>query len=140
MDYSMKRLTSILTLSLVSLPAYAWPEVDHMNMCGSATKVVRGYSGNFRTWNAHDNYVSYLGNNYYLRTNCPKIVAPVKKKGKKSTAKKKQITKAVNKVIKESVKRNKVIKRIFNSKYNEKTDCKRVDRLNSLGLSVQVNR
>lgn len=136
----MKKLTIFLTLTLgglVSFPAYAWPEVDHMNMCGSATKVVRGYSGNFRNWNAHDNYVSYLGNDHYLRTNCPNIVAPVKKNTVKNVTKK-QMTQVVT--VKKAVKTAKSIKRIPKSRYNEKADCKRVDRLNGLGLSVQIIR
>lgn len=133
MDYSIKKLIAVLTLimgGIISIPAYAWPEVDHMNMCGSATKVIRGYSGSFRTWGAHDNYVSHLVNDHYLRNNCPNIVAPVKNYVSKKTTTKTVAKKSINK--------NKEIKRISQSSYDEKADCKRVDRLNGLGLSVQV--
>jgi len=134
-DYSIKKLVVITSLGLgglLSMPAHAWPEVDHMNMCGAATKVVRSYAGNSRSWEARDNYIAQRGDFYYLRTNCPKIKAPVKAPLKK-VLKKKQISKVKTK----AVKKNKEVKRISSASYDEKADCLRVDRLNHLGLAVQ---
>ncbi len=122
--FSMKKwiLGLVLTLgSMVTFPAYAWPEVDHMNMCGSPTKAVQG---GFKSWAQYDQYVAKRGNAYYLRTNCPSIVAPVKK-AKYVPAKKRIIRKSVR--IAKSSKAKNFKRRV---KYDEKADCARVDRMN----------
>jgi len=41
---SIKRLVLALILgmsSVLTLPAYAWPDTDEMNMCGAAVKKMR---------------------------------------------------------------------------------------------------
>ena len=128
--FSMKKwmLGLILTLgSFVTLPAYAWPEVDHMNMCGSATKVVKA---GFTNWAQYDRYVAKRGNGYYLRTNCPNIVAPVKK----SVIKKSYKKSAKKSVRIEKSSKVKAFKRTV--KYDEKADCARVDRMNGYGTKA----
>ncbi|MFW5432510.1 MAG: hypothetical protein ACKE5Q_06960 [Methylophilaceae bacterium] len=128
--FSMKKwmLGLVLTLgSLLTLPAYAWPEVDHMNMCGSATKAVQG---GFTNWAQYDRYVAKRGNAYYLRTNCPNTVAPAKKsapvkKAKYTAVKKRAVRKSVR--IAKSSKARSFKRRV---KYDEKADCARVDRMN----------
>ncbi len=120
--FSMKKWIFGLALtlgSLLTLPASAWPEVDHMNMCGSATKAVQG---GFTNWAQYDRYVAKRGNAYYLRTNCPKIVAPVKTN---KVAYKKAVKKTP--VYAKPVSIKSIVKR---SKYNKKLDCARVDRMN----------
>lgn len=124
--------SSVLTLifalaSFLTLPAYAWPEVDHMNMCGPAAKSVRAYNGGFQGWRVHDNYVSKRGSGYYLKTMCPKTVAPVKKAYKKKVVKKTRIAKSSS---------AKKFKRTV--KYDEHADCARVDRMNGYGAAVKA--
>jgi hypothetical protein len=120
--FSMKKWMFGLVLTLggiLTMPAYAWPEVDHMNMCGSATKAVKG---GFTTWADYDRYVAKRGKAYYLRTNCPNTVAPVKAK---KVAYKKVAKKAP--VYAKTVSIKAIVKR---ATYNEKLDCARVDRMN----------
>ena len=121
--------------SILTLPAYAWPEVDHMNMCGAPTKVVHaGWQG----WGQHDRYVAKRGNAYYLQTNCPTTVAPVKKA---APAKKKVVKRSYRKAGKKSVRIAKSSKaKSFKRKvkYDEHADCMRVDRMNGAGPAVQV--
>lgn len=128
----MKKLifTFIFTVgSLFTLPAFAWPEVDHMNMCGAATKVVRSYAGNSQGYAQRDRYLEKRGNAYYFRTNCPETATPAKKSKvayKVSSAKK---AKSVKKVIKG-----------LRGGYDKHADCVRVDRLNSYGSPVKLKR
>ena len=85
---SIKRLVLSLTLflaSVMTLPAYAWPDTDEMNMCGAAAKNVRSYGGQFRGWAEHDNYIAQRGKGYYFRTNCPESTATKNYKGKNWT-------------------------------------------------------
>jgi len=142
-------LSVILTLgSLLTLPAYAWPEVDHMNMCGSAVKVARVYGGGFKGWKAHDTYTHYRERaGYYYRNNCPGIVAPVKpykKKIKKSVVKKATPTKALK--TKGAAKPVKIAKssrvKSFQRKvtYDKHADCARVDKMNGSGPAVFAKR
>lgn len=145
----MKKLlfAFILTLgSLFTLPAFAWPEVDHMNMCGSATKVVRTYGGNAQSFAQRDRYLAKRGNAYYFRTNCPTTVAPIKKAKSKvaysassgSTAKKaKSVTRKSKKVSKAKTVKS-ITKRLRAGKkgYDEHADCVRVDRMNNYGRPV----
>lgn len=122
--FSMKKWMLVLVLTLgsfLTLPAYAWPEVDHMNMCGSATKAVKT---GFTNWAQYDRYVAKRGNAYYLRTNCPDIVTPVKKV--KYVAVKKTIARKSVRIVKSS--KAKSFKRRV--RYDEKADCARVDRMN----------
>jgi len=71
-------LSLILTIgSLLTLPSFAWPEVDHMNMCGAAAKVSRTYAGNFKGWQSRDRYVAGKAQaGQYYRENCPRTFAP----------------------------------------------------------------
>jgi len=112
----------LVLISFLTLPAYAWPEVDHMNMCGSPTKAVQA---GFKSWAQYDQYVAKRGKAYYLRTNCPNIVAPVKK----SAAMKRRVKKATKRTANYSkaINVNSITRR---AKYNEKLDCARVDRMN----------
>lgn len=143
-NYSIKKTLLVLILTIggfLSLPAYAWPEVDHMNMCGSAVKAVRAYNGGFRSWQAHDKYIAQRGNGYYFRTNCPETNAPIKKVVYKKAVK--NVKKAPVKMEEASEAEIKVkaVKRISKkSHYKEKLDCARVDRVNSIGLAIQVKR
>ena len=126
-------LALFLTMgSFFTLPAYAWPDVDHMNMCGAAAKSVQTYGGNFKGWNAHDIYLFQRGSDYYFRTMCPETVAVKMKKA----AYKKSVKKAPKLII-TSVVEKQVLKRISRSHYNEKLDCARVDRMNGLGMVVK---
>ena len=116
----------VITLgSLLTLPAYAWPEVDHMNMCGSATKAVQG---GFTNWAQYDRYVAKRGNAYYLRTNCPNTVAPTKK----AAYVKKAVVKKSARIARSS--KAKSFKRRV--KYDEKVDCARVDRMNGYNVII----
>ena len=147
-------LSVILTLgSLLTLPAYAWPEVDHMNMCGSAVKVARAYDGEFRGWKAHDTYVNYRERaGYYYRNNCPSIVAPVKpykKKVNKAAVKKAVVKKATStKALKtKGTTRKELIAKSSKAKafkrkvtYDKHADCARVDKMNGSGPAVFAKR
>jgi len=120
--------------SLLTLPTYAWPEVDHMNMCGAAAKPVHaGWQG----WAQHDRYIAKRGNAYYLRTNCPTTVAPVKKaKPYKKVAKVAKVAKARKSVRIAKSSKAKSFKRKV--KYDMHADCLRVDKMNVSGPAVRV--
>ncbi len=164
-------LSIILTFfSFFTLPSYAWPEVDHMNMCGPAAKTSRVYRGEFKGWQSRDQYVA---NNrrvgYYYRTNCPRIVAPAKKvvrKARKVRSKKRsryvtkcRYVKRCTKVKRSNKRRSKRVTRKKRSKkyrtiarsrkarkfkrtvkYDLHADCVQVDRVNSTGSSVKIVR
>jgi len=139
--FSMKKwmLGLALTLgSFLTLPAYAWPEVDHMNMCGSATKAVQSYAGGWKGWAQYDRYVAQRGKAYYLRANCPKIVAPVKKANyapvKKKAVKKSYRNSGTKRLRIAKSSKAKSFKRSV--KYDEHADCARVDRMNGYGAAV----
>ena len=149
---SAKKLVLALMLavgSLITLPAHAWPDVDHMNMCGAAAKTVRAYGGGFQGWNAHDSYIAKRGMPYYFKTMCPetKAVKMKKKKAYKKTMPKKPAVKKptvempkvpMMKKDSETKVNIKAVKRISKSAYNKKLDCERVDRLNLLGMAVTM--
>ena len=144
--YTIKRLIMALILtvgSLISLPSYAWPEVDHMNMCGAAAKVDRAYGGNFKGWVARDRFVTQKRRaGAYYRANCPETVAPVKKASKKKIyvkkAKRTYKKKVVKKVrIAKSSKAKSFRKKV---KYDEHADCVRVDKMNAYGPATRVVR
>lgn len=132
-------LAFIFTIgSLLTLPAYAWPDVDHMNMCGSATKVVRTYGGSAQSFTQRDSYLAQRGNAYYFRTNCPttvasaaapKNVAPITKAKSKKVAYKTSSTASKTKNAKKTVKR-------LRGGYDKQADCERVDRMNNYGRPV----
>ncbi|PID33927.1 MAG: hypothetical protein CR955_00160 [Thiotrichales bacterium] len=132
-------LTLIFTVgSFMTLPAYAWPDVDHMNMCGPAAKMVRSYGGSFQGWAAHDRYLAQRGAAYYFRTMCPETKAS---KMKRKVVYKKPVAKKVRKFKKVAkrpvkVKIAKRTKRIVKSSYNHKQDCIRVDRMNASNSSA----
>lgn len=144
---TFKRLIMALILTLgglISIPSYAWPEVDHMNMCGAAAKVTRAYGGNFRGWAAHDKFVGYKTRaGYYYRNNCPSTKSPVKmaKKVKKVT-KRKVVKKSYKKVVKKTriVKSSKAKSFKKRVKYDMHADCARVDRMNGYGAATRVIR
>jgi len=74
-------ILAISTLSLTILPAQASPEVDLMNRCDTPVKVTRQYTGEFRGWDAHDNYINYRNDSgYYERNYCPEIKAAANQK------------------------------------------------------------
>lgn len=136
---NMKNMKNLLlglfftVTSVLTLPAYAWPEVDHMNMCGTATKVVQSYGGNWKGWNQHDKYIAARGNAYYLRSNCPTIVAPVKSTRVKKASMKAYSKKVVTKRIAKSTKARSFKRTVV---YDMKADCARVDRMNGYGSAV----
>ena len=154
----IKRLVPALILSVgsfLTLPAYAWPDVDHMNMCGAPAKTVRAYGGSHQGWDARDNYISARGMAYYFRTMCPetkavkmkkaaykkpamKNVLNEEKKAVKVTAVKKQPAKEV--VVKKTTEKPKIRAIKKRSTYNHKLDCARVDNLNGTGAVVRVVR
>jgi hypothetical protein len=134
-------LTVILTLgSFMTLPAFAWPEVDHMNMCGPATRVVRAYKGDSQGFVQRDRYIAKRGNAYYYRTNCPNIKAPLTKVASKQS---KTVYKKARQ-IRKTGKAKKIIKKLrhsgYKSTYDEHADCARVDRVNGYGRPVRVVR
>jgi len=161
-------LSLILTIgSLFTLPGYAWPEVDHMNMCGAAAKTSRVYSGNFKGWQARDQYVeSKRRAGYYYRTNCPGIVAPTKKvirkarKVRRKVRRRRAYTKCY--YVKRCVKVKRGKRRVYRKKrakrypriarsskarrfkrtvkYDKHADCVRVDRVNRAGSAVRTVR
>ncbi len=143
---------ALLLGSMVSMPAYAWPDVDHMNMCGAPAKVARSYAGDFKSWAAYDNYVAKRGKAHYFRTMCPQVKA-VKNYKKVANVANKVAKRTAKKAVKRTVKKRAVRKstpRIARStkaksfkrrvKYNEKADCVRVDRMNASGAAVRVVR
>jgi hypothetical protein len=154
----IKRLISALILSVggfLTLPAYAWPDVDHMNMCGAPAKTVRAYSGSHQGWDARDNYISARGMAYYFRTMCPetkavkmknavykkpamKNVTNEVKEAVKDTADKKQPAKEV--VVEKTIEKSTIRTIKKRSTYNHKLDCARVDNLNETGAIVRVIR
>lgn len=74
----MKKLTTaiIFTLTIfLATSAYAWPETDHMNMCGSAAKVIRDYKGNPKAWQNRDLYTESRKAQLYFQANCPETKA-----------------------------------------------------------------
>jgi len=127
----------LLIASVLTLPAYAWPEVDHMNMCGAPVKVDRAYAGGFRGWAAHDIYTNYKRRaGYYYRTNCPGTKAPVK--AKKVYKKKRIVKRATKKTrIARSSKAKSFTRKV---KYDKHADCVRVDGMNRSGPAVRVVR
>ena len=142
---SIERLVLALSVvlgSVMTLPAYAWPDTDEMNMCGSAVKNVRTYEGDFRTWAAHDVYVSHRGSNYYYSTNCPESKATKLKTYWKPGAKMapaKAKTRKVHKLHKVKSYRKHGHK-MHKPKHKKTADCIRTDRLNNSGAIVQRTR
>ena len=144
-DYFMNKptlkkllLSLFLIISgLLTSSAYAWPEVDHMNMCGAASKVSQKYAGNFKGWAARDHYVNKIRRaGYYYKANCPKTVAPAKKSAKKMI-KKAKLVKAKTKRIARSGKAKSFKRKV---KYDKHADCVRVDGMNQSGPAVRVLR
>lgn len=119
----------LLMASLFTTSAYAWPEVDHMNMCGAASKSVRTYNGDFKGWNQHDRFIATNGKRYYAVTGCPNITSPTA--GKSPQLKKRKIKTKKRKTSSRIKKSNKYKAFRKSVKYDEKADCARVDRLNS---------
>ena len=166
--FSAKRLVTALILSVASfitLPAFSWPDVDHMNMCGDPAKTVRAYGGSHQGWDARDHYISTRGMAYYFRTMCPdtkevkmkkaaykkpvlKKVSKEKKEAVEVSNKKKETVKvAADKieptkevVVKKAIKKTPVLGIAKRSSYNHKLDCARVDKMNGTGSIVKVVR
>ncbi len=101
-NLAIKKLVFSLILiigSLFTLPSYAWPEVDHMNMCGSAVKTARAYGGGFKGWNSHDQYVALKSRSgAYYRANCPDTYAPSNVAPTKRIIRKKRIVRKKRRV------------------------------------------
>ncbi len=136
---SIKRLVLALILgigSVMTLPAYAWPDTDEMNMCGAAVKKMRAYSGDHRGWASHDNYIKHLGAQYYYLANCPQSKATKNYKGKDWTPGAKMAVK--HKAHKKHMhKHKKRVMKVHKKKYNKKSDCVAVDRMNTSGPAVR---
>ena len=74
----MKKLSISLIFTLMTVfasSAHAWPEVDHMNMCGAASKVIRDYKGNPQAWQNRDLYTESRKAALYFQANCPETKA-----------------------------------------------------------------
>ncbi|PID45442.1 MAG: hypothetical protein CSB47_08540 [Proteobacteria bacterium] len=74
----MKKFTIPLIVTLMTAftgLAHAWPEVDHMNMCGAAVKVIRDYQGDPKSWNDRDKYTELRKAKLYFQANCPETKA-----------------------------------------------------------------
>ena len=134
---SIKQLLLTLTLTLSSvmtLPAYAWPDTDEMNMCGAAIKTVRNYAGDHQNWNAHDKYIAQRGNTYYQRTNCPQSKATKNYKGNNWSPRAKKMH-VKHKMHKKHIHHKK--HHGHNPKHKNHADCIRTDRLNNAGATVK---
>lgn len=124
----------LITLGgLFTSPVFAWPEVDHMNMCGPAVKVVRAYPGSSQGFAQRDQYLEKRGMAYYFRSNCPEVKTPVKKSKTKRSYLSGKLKNG------KGVKARKITRQLRGS-YDKHADCARVDRLNSYGLPVRVVR
>ena len=75
----------LLTLTITS-PAYAWQEVDTMNMCNQPVQVVRAYNGGAKGWVNRDNFTASQKHAY--ARNCPQVRAPKKVYQKKKVYRK----------------------------------------------------
>jgi len=152
----MKRiLFSMLLLSgLFTAPAYAWPEVDAMNMCNQPVQVVRAYQGGAKGWVDRDSHTATQKRQAFAR-HCPQIKAPVKaykKKVYKKVYKKKAVRKpnACKKCYRKGFRdgyRAASAKRVYKKKrktggyrsHAEKVaDCKRVDWANNASRTKVV--
>lgn len=74
----MKKLSIPLIFMLTTVfmsASHAWPEVDHMNMCGAAAKVIRDYKGNPKAWSNRDMYTESRKATLYFQANCPETKA-----------------------------------------------------------------
>ncbi len=142
-------LAMLLLSSLFVAPAYAWPEVDAMNMCNQAVQVTRIYEGGAKGWRDRDSYAVTRKAQLFAR-NCPQIKAPIKKKVyKKRIHKKKYHRKAKSRKclkcyrkgfrdgyraakLRKSYKKKYKIKRSgYRNHAEEVADCKRVDWANN---------
>lgn len=90
MKHLMKLImTSLLLLgSFLAAPAYAWPEVDTMNMCNQPVQAVRAYQGGAKSWANRD---AATQNRRYYAANCPNVKAPVKSYNKPKKHYKKKV-------------------------------------------------
>jgi len=105
-----KILFAVLLLSgLLTAPAYAWPEVDSMNMCNRAVQVTRAYQGGAKGWVDRDSHAATQKAQAFAR-NCPQIKAPVK------VYKKKAIKKVVRKKV---IRRSKTCKRCYRKGFRD---------------------
>ena len=137
-------LFAVLLLSgLFTVPAYAWPEVDTMNMCNQPVQVTRAYQGGAKGWRDRDSHASTQKRQIFAR-NCPQVKAPVKVYKKKVYKRKvartsKNCKKCYKKGFRDgyraaSGKRVYKKKRItggYRSHAEEIADCKRVDWANN---------
>jgi hypothetical protein len=71
----------------VTPSAYAWQEVDTMNMCNQPTHVIRTYQGDAKGWVNRDHYNATQQHQTYAR-NCPQVTAPKKTNKKKKVYRK----------------------------------------------------
>ncbi|MCK5917630.1 MAG: hypothetical protein KAG34_04365 [Cocleimonas sp.] len=164
-----KRLSIVMLLLTASLtaPAYAWQEVDTMNMCNQPVQVVRAYSGSAKGWSNRDNFTASQKRAY--ARNCPQVRAPKKVHKKKKAYRKVKVkrTKRKSKTCRDCYKKgyrdgyraahkkhkrhyrkkhnkNKKVRRIRRSGYRnhaeEVADCKRVDWANRANRSKVIAR
>lgn len=141
-------LAMILLSSLFIAPAYAWPEVDAMNMCNQPVQLIRVYEGGAKGWVDRDSHANTQKRRAYA-TNCPQIKAPVKTSKKKvyrKKAKSKTCRKCYRKGFRDGYRAAK--KRVYKKKRTtnggyrshaaEVADCKRVDRANNASRTKVV--
>ncbi len=64
--------TLLWLVSTIFTPAFAWPEVDAMNMCNRPVQIIRVYQGAAKGWANRDNYIATYKRRIYA-ANCPQI-------------------------------------------------------------------
>jgi len=62
----------LLLASTIFAPAFAWPEVDTMNMCNQPVQVIRVYHGDAKGWVNRDNYIATYKQRIYA-ANCSQV-------------------------------------------------------------------
>ncbi len=62
----------LLLASTIFAPAFAWPEVDTMNMCNQPVQLIRVYQGDAKGWVNRDNYIATYKQRIYA-ANCPQV-------------------------------------------------------------------
>ena len=157
-----KRLSIIILLmtATIAAPAYAWQEVDTMNMCNQSVQVIRAYKGGAKGWVNRDRFTDAQKRTY--AQNCPQVKAPKKVYPKKKVYRKTKRAKRQSKVCQACYKKgyrdgyraaHKKHKRSYRKKRNKKVrhsgyrnhaeevaDCKRVDWANKASHSKVIAR
>ena len=140
----------LLLSGLFTVPAYAWPEVDTMNMCNQAVQVTRAYQGGAKGWVDRDSHASAQKMQVFAR-NCPQVKAPVKAYKKKVYKKKiPRTSKTCKKCYRKGfhdgyraasnkrIYKKKLRRSGYRSHAEEVADCKRVDWANNASRTTVV--